>query len=114
MVIEEKVELFTGETIKSIIGKINAIHKQYRTIKVPIEFHFGKTTFIDKLTYVMFECICYDLIHNHGHYVQVFMEVDITNDIHTAGIVASPLLLLNGTSKETVRKSPFDLLIFPD
>ena len=104
IVIEDKSGLITGKTINEIIKKINALHKQYGKIKFSIEFHFGKTTFIDKLTFVIFECICYDLICNYGHYVQVYMEVDVSNDIYIAGINSSPLLLLNNTTKETVKK----------
>lgn len=96
--------LFTGSTLKSIIESVNEVHCLYKGMKIPIEFHFGRTEFIDKLTFVLFECLCYDLIHNYGHYVQVFMEVDIEGDIHTAGIMSSPLLLLNGTKKEKVMK----------
>lgn len=94
--------LFTGETLKSIAECINAIHQRYKGSKIPLEFHFGEIEFIDKLTFVLFECICYDLICNYGHYVQVFMKVNVSEDIHTAGILSSPLLLLNHTKKDKV------------
>lgn len=97
-------ELFSGITLKHIAEMINAIHKQYKGIKIPIEFYFGRTAFIDKLTFIIFECMCYDLIKNYGHYIQVFMSVDTRDDIHSAGILSSPLLLLNGTKKDKVKK----------
>lgn len=102
--IEIKEKIFDGETLKLIAEKLNAIHKQYKGIKIPIEFHFFEIEFIDKLTFVLFECICYDLIKNYGHYVQVFMKVNLKDDIHVAGIYSSPLLLLNGTNKNSVKK----------
>ena len=45
-------ELFSGITLKHIAEMINAIHKQYKGIKIPIEFYFGRTAFIDKLTFI--------------------------------------------------------------
>lgn len=107
VVIQVKDELFTGETVKHIAEIVNAIHAQYKKQKITIEFHLGKIQFIDKLTFVIFECICYDLIHNYGHPIQVYMSVNVKGDIHTAGIKSSPLLLLNGTSIKSIQKYPY-------
>lgn len=96
--------LFHGEIIKKIIDDINSLKKQYPNLKVPIEFRFGFTSFIDKLSYVMLECICYYLISVRKQYVQIYMKV--SKDIGTEGIESSPLLLLNNTSKETTKKFP--------
>lgn len=106
VIVQIKDELFTGNTVKKIAEKINAIHAQYGKQKITIEFHLGNIEFIDKLTFVIFECICYDLVHNYGHPVQVFMKVNVKGDIHTAGIKSSPLLLLSGTSKKSILKYP--------
>lgn len=95
----------SGKTLKSIAEKINAIHEQYRKVKIPITFFFEKFEFIDKLTFVIFECICYDLIRNYGHYIQIQMK-EINCDIYTAGIESSPLLLLNKTLPKSVKKYP--------
>ena len=99
-------QFFTGKTIKFIAEKLNAIHKQYKRMKIPIVFDFGSVEFIDKLTFVIFECICYDLIVNYGHHIQVYMNVNIQDNVHTAGIASSPLLLLNGTNIKSVKKYP--------
>lgn len=104
--VNTKNDLFSGENIRYIIEQINSIHKCYPRIKIPIEIHIGKTTFIDKLTFVILECICYYLVYNCGHYVQVFMEIDVSRDIHIAGIMSSPLLLLNNTARSTVKRFP--------
>lgn len=98
--------IFSGRDIRYIIQKINAIHKQFPGKKIPIEFHFGKMVFIDKLTFVFLECICYYLIYECGHCVQIYMNTSVKNDIHIAGIMSSPLLLLNRTSRESVKKFP--------
>ncbi len=98
--------IFSGKDIKYIIEQINAVHKQYPRLKIPIEFYFGSMVFIDKLTFVILECICYYLIHDCGHYVQIFMNIDVSNDIHIAGIMSSPLKLLNCTTRGSVKKYP--------
>lgn len=96
--------LFTGIEINKIIGIINSIHRRYGKIKFRIEFYFGKIKFIDKLTYVFLECICYYLIKVYGHPVQIFMEVE--NNIRINGIKSSPLLLLNKTKASSIEKFP--------
>lgn len=95
---------FTGVEIKRIIDIINNAHKKYGNLKYSIYFFLGHVAFIDKLTYVFFECICYCLIKQYGHPVQVFMDVE--KDIGTDGIVSSPLKLLNGTKIDSIRKYP--------
>lgn len=97
-----KNNLFTGVQIKQIINIVNAAHKKYGKLKYSIYFYLGNVKFIDKLTYVFFECICYYLIKQCGHPVQVFMNVE--NDIGTDGIVSSPLKLLNRTKIDSIKK----------
>lgn len=105
-------EMFSGEQINSIIEMVNSIHKQYKNLKIRVEFYLGKIKFIDKLTYVFLECICYYLIKVYGHPVQVYMEV--VNDIRINGIHSSPLLLLNNTKVSSIEKFPnrFDFDIY--
>lgn len=105
-------KLFHGETIKRIIGDINSFQKQYPYIKIPVEFRFGHVEFIDKLSYVMLECICYYLIKVRKQSVQVYLS--LTKTIGTEGIDSSPLLLLNGTSNQSVKRYPekFEMDIF--
>lgn len=100
--ISEDDNYFTGVQIGLLIDIINAAHKKYGRLKYSINFYLGNTKFIDKLTYVFFECICYYLINEYGHPVQVFMNVK--KDIETEGINSSPLLLLNGTKTDSVRQ----------
>jgi len=102
IVITAEDNLFTGVQISQIINIINAAHKKYGKLKYSIYFHLGNVKFIDKLTYVFFECICFYLIKYGGHPVQVFMNVE--KDIGTTGIISSPLKLLNRTKKVSIMK----------
>ena len=54
------------------------------------------------MTYIIFECICYYLIYNCGHHVEIYLKPE--EDILTYGINSSALKLLNSTDKENIRK----------
>lgn len=96
--------LFNGTHIGIIIKTVNSIHKRYKNIKIGIALYLGEIEFIDKLTYVFLECICYYLIKECGHPVQIFMKVE--NNIRINGITSSPLLLLNNTKFSSIEKFP--------
>lgn len=102
--IDAEDNLFTGIQIKQIINIINQAHKKYGSMKYSIHIFLGHVEFVDKLTYVFLECICYYLIEKYKHPVQIFMKVK--SDISTKGIDSSPLLLLNGTKKQQIREFP--------
>ena len=93
---------FNGDIIRNIIGFIKYIHNKYPAQKIPIEFHLGNIYVADKLTYIIFECICYYLIYNCGHHVEIYLKPE--EDILTYGINSSALKLLNSTDKENIRK----------
>jgi hypothetical protein len=88
-----KDSLFTGKNINTIIEFINAIHFQYPGVRMPIFINLGDITFIDKLTFVFLECICYSLIDKYRQEVHIFSKVK--KSIGTEGAYSSPLLLLN-------------------
>ena len=87
---------WTGKEIKKMIFFVNQFLIQYSAIKIPVFFLLEGVTFIDKLTYIIFECICEYLIEL-GYPVQVFMQVK--REIGIEGIESSPLLLLNDTKQ---------------
>lgn len=93
---------FDGDTIHSVIGFINMLHKKYPNINMPISLEFGEITFVDKLTYIMLEVICYILINKYHH--NVYVKFKSKNNIFTDGIESSPLLLLKTGEKEHVKK----------
>lgn len=95
---------FGDEQILQIIEFVKSVKRKYKNQKMPIVLKLGKINFVDKLTYILLECICYILIYKYRHSVQVLMEADIYID--TEGLQSSPLLLLNGTKFKSVQKFP--------
>lgn len=96
-------DLWTGYDIRRMIGFTNEVIHRYNKVKIPLHFVLDGETFIDKLTYVFLECICYYLICK-GYPVQIFMNVKC--EIGIEGIGSSPLLLLNDTKLKSVRLFP--------
>ena len=102
VIFSRTVKYFDGKLIKEIIQFINCIHTKYKSQKIPIVFSFGNVEIVDKLTYVIFECICYSLIREYGHHVEVYWRPK--QDILVYGIFSSPLKLLNCSRKENAQK----------
>jgi len=78
--------------LRSILQFVNFIGKMPYSVRIPIEFNFKKTIqFSDKLTYVLFECICYQLMRqSHPVTVHIIPKFGIT----TTGYKFSPLRFL--------------------
>ena len=96
---------FTGYTIQKIIVFINSIKKNYKKGNVPIHFNFSYNNIViaDKLSYVIFECICYALKVKYGH--EIHLSIKPKENILTSGVFSSPLLLLlNGSNKSSKKK----------
>lgn len=94
---ENDSAVFNGRTLKSILQFINGISEKRYPLGMPIFFSFKKKVrFSDKLTYVLFESICYQLIQS-GHPVYIHLKPDY--DIITHGFTSSPLWLLSTTKK---------------
>lgn len=85
--------ILSGLTIEKIINFVNTIHKKYKKINISIVFSFGYIKLADKLSYILFECICYELINNYHHRVYIYWTPQ--NDILTDGVFSCPLKLLN-------------------
>lgn len=97
-----KDELFSGKTIKKIINFVNALIKTYGNIKIPIVFKLECKSIVDKLSYVLFECICYYLINERRQKVDVIWNPPI--NISTEGIKYSALNLLKKCNNEIAFK----------
>lgn len=91
-------KIFDGYIIYDVIKFVNALHKKYGNQRVPIVFEFGKIDITDKLVYIIFECICYSLMKDYGHEVEVYFLPQ--SDILTEGILSSPLQLLNNQKRD--------------
>lgn len=103
--------LFTGCEIGQLMGVILSAEEKYKGIKFPIVITLPNIDFIDKLTYVFLECICYYFIERKGH--QVFLQMSCSEKIQTKGVFSSPLLLLTTGKKEKnikyLEKFKFDI-----
>lgn len=89
-------------TIRNMIGFVNTLLVRYPGLRRPIVFEFQKVKFADKLTYILFECICDYLIEECGYKVRLIFSPEVK--IHTAGIHSSPLLLLTTGRDEHIAK----------
>lgn len=89
---ELRTESLDGDSIFEILSFINALHKKYPKVNMPILFNFRNSSVSDKLTYVLFECICDYLIRDCNHSVKVIWDPDLI--ISTQGVKYSPLTLL--------------------
>ncbi|GEM_PF-461535 len=105
------IPFVTGYEIEQIMNIIASAEKKYRNMKFAVKIIFPEVEFIDKLTYVFFECICYYLIEEKRHPVYIGMRC--ADRIQTRGIKSSPLLLLQTGRKEDnykyISKFAFDL-----
>ncbi len=88
--------------IKQIIGSINFFYKKFGKNKIHIVLNFGKLDILDKLSYILIECICYHIITVYHQAVSIIM-VD-NYGIWTEGILSSPLLLLKTGKKHHLEK----------
>lgn len=101
--------IFSVATIRKIISFINGVKGRYKTVKVPFYFELGNIIIEDKLTYVIFECICYLLI-SEGHSVYIFWRPE--KSILTDGVFSSPLRLLSNEENTTNRNKFSDKFLF--
>ena len=92
-------------TIKEIIRFINSIDKWYSVTHAPIYFDLRNAVFHDKLTYILFECICEYSIEILKHNIRIDgLNAQSGVTILSEGITSSPLLLLSSSNLER-RKS---------
>lgn len=101
-----------GKSILLLIGLLNKVQQVYGRTKMPLVIDLGKATFSDKLTYVIFECICHYFIE-YCHRC-VYLQYSISSsEIWTDGINSSPLLILGSHDRihveKFLKKFEFDL-----
>lgn len=93
---------FSGNTILKIIKFVNTVHKKYKKLKITLIFVFGEIELADKLSYILFECICYYLMKECHHKVYLYWTPQDT--ILTEGIFLSPLIYLKSDSEDYLLK----------
>lgn len=94
--------VFGAEQVKKLIAFINGVHAKYKTVNMPIYIYLGEVNIIDKLSYIILECICYALINNYNHAVSVLWKPE--NNITTQGVFSSPLAIINTLKAKVSRK----------
>lgn len=101
---KNKSDIFSIETIRSILRFANGIIYKGYPSRMPVCFYFKKDVrFSDKLAYILFESVCYHLIQC-GHPIYIDLKPDC--DIITHGYQSSPLLLL--TTKKVGRGEKYN------
>ncbi len=89
----EKVDL---PVIKKIVNFIYSIKSKHRLNLIPIVINLGKNIVIeDKLTYILLECICYNLIVKEHCNLSLIFHCPHT--IYNEGIKTSYLKYVNGS-----------------
>lgn len=102
IIYENNNAFFNVETIRSILRFANGIADKRYPSGMPVCFSFKKgVQFSDKLAYILFENICYQLIQN-GH--PVYIDLNPKCDIITHGYHSSPLLLLTTQKADKEKK----------
>ena len=102
IIYKSDITIFDGTVIRDILYFINNLHVKYKNINIPISFEFGRISFRDKLTYIIFESICYILIKKYNH--NIYVKFTVLYNIWTEGINSSPLLLLTTKEKSHIKK----------
>ena len=102
----ESVE-FDGVTIKKIIQNINTILKKFRSNKVPIIFSFGDASIKDKLSFIMFECLCYLLITKFKNKISIDLKPKADTSINS--IQFSPITDLNTNIDVFTKRFKYEL-----
>ncbi|MBO0442194.1 hypothetical protein ABQD64_06305 [Vagococcus fluvialis] len=97
-------DYFSGATIKCILEFINKLLKTEKRKKIKVKeiyFRFLKPELKleDKLTFIIFETICYSLMKDFDYKVHLFWEPK--RSIEIDGVFSSPLKLLNGTKDKS-------------
>lgn len=87
-----KDEVFDIRTVKKIINFVNTLIKVYGNIKIPIVLLLECKSVIDKLSYVLFECICYYLLNEREQSISIMWNPK--TNICTEGMGYSVLNLL--------------------
>lgn len=99
---EVNTEIFNGKVISLLMEFVQGVRQKNNMGKAPIRFLFPKAfTFADKLTYIIFECICFSLI-SEGH--RILIKMNPEPSILTEGVMSSPLLSLALKDKEGFKK----------
>ena len=89
------------DEIRKILNFINSIKVKHRLSLLPIIINLNNGIFVDKLSYILLECICFNLIEKEG--CKLTLLFNCQHKIYNEGIKTSCLKYVNGT-KEGLNK----------
>ena len=84
-----KTEMFSDKYVLEMIQYISWVSRKYKSSKIPIIIDIGKTSFSDKLVYILMECICYYMLNIRKQKICISFQTE--DDIWSGGISYSPL-----------------------
>ncbi len=87
--IDCRSEVFGGKEVKVLLGKINYVMKKYGKMCRELYLEFDRIRPKDKLSYIILECIVYELIQKYKKIIVRARGIDLS--IQTSGIGYSPL-----------------------
>lgn len=96
-------QVIDGRGIQQIIKIVNTIEKKYPHSQIPLVINLGNVIFADKLTMVIFECICFYVIKFCKRVLYLQYHI-IKKDIWTEGIRSTPFLLLGKHDHDHVNR----------
>lgn len=85
VIIPFKRQRIDGKAIRQLLKIVNTVEKKFAGSKIPLTIDMGDVVFADKLTLVIFECICFYIITicKRTVYLQYLIS---QNDIWTEGV----------------------------
>ena len=98
---------FSFFEISQILNFLQNVKNRHKLSLLPIIIDLGCIKFLDKLSYVLLECICYNLIVKENCKLRIFYKGRET--IYTAGIDMSCMMFLNENRDEFLKKFSFEI-----
>ncbi len=92
-----------NSTVKNIASYVSYINGRYKNTKLTVVFDFKHIKLLDKLSFVILECIIKSLITQYNHKVEIVLNIE--KIILTEGILSSPLLILANPKKRVLEKN---------
>ena len=105
IIIKSIKEEFNSKTLLNIAGKFKFLYT-YKFADWEIVINLGNVEFADKITYLMFDALLYDLFKNTRFIIRVVMSID-TKHIHQIGFKGTALYRSTNNESGLVNKKDF-------
>lgn len=104
---QNKSSLFGFAEISKLLNYLQNIKSRHKLFLFPIIIDLGNIIFADKLSYVLMECILYNLIVKENCRVTIYYQSE--KRINTQGIDVSCMQYANSAKDEFLKKFSFDV-----